>query len=194
MIDAALNLTNKLDRFPTVTLAGFTFHVDRYGFPVEECGRCGGSGHFSYCQRFGTTCFGCGGSGVAYAAKLPAVQQSEWAQANKAAGTTVGHKMQPGDRVRRWGATKATKDEPRYAWHVVASVELGEPCGWYKIGDGEQTACSWRATITFEDGEVVETGGENWVADARVDPAPYVERAQKAMVTKLRRRRSAGAR
>jgi hypothetical protein len=27
------------------------------------CGRCGGSGSYSYCQMYGTTCFGCGGTG-----------------------------------------------------------------------------------------------------------------------------------
>jgi hypothetical protein len=27
------------------------------------CGRCGGSGHYSYCSMYGTTCFGCRGSG-----------------------------------------------------------------------------------------------------------------------------------
>jgi hypothetical protein len=27
----------------------------------ETCGRCGGSGHYSYCQTYGTTCFKCAG-------------------------------------------------------------------------------------------------------------------------------------
>jgi len=30
---------------------------------TESCHRCGGSGHFSYCQMHGTTCFQCGGTG-----------------------------------------------------------------------------------------------------------------------------------
>lgn len=33
-------------------------------FETTTCGRCGGSGHYSYCQRYGTKCFGCGGSGL----------------------------------------------------------------------------------------------------------------------------------
>lgn len=33
---------------------------------LATCGRCGGSGHFSYNQISGTTCFGCGGSGKRY--------------------------------------------------------------------------------------------------------------------------------
>jgi len=28
------------------------------------CGRCGGSGHYSFCQQHGTTCFGCNGRGL----------------------------------------------------------------------------------------------------------------------------------
>lgn len=35
-------------------------------FETKTCSRCGGSGHYSYCQRFGTTCFGCGGTGTQY--------------------------------------------------------------------------------------------------------------------------------
>ncbi len=30
---------------------------------LKTCGRCGGGGHYSYCQMHGTTCFGCGGTG-----------------------------------------------------------------------------------------------------------------------------------
>lgn len=30
-------------------------------FENETCGRCGGSGNYSYCQRYGTTCFKCSG-------------------------------------------------------------------------------------------------------------------------------------
>lgn len=32
-------------------------------FETQTCGRCGGSGHYSYCQRYGTMCFGCNGTG-----------------------------------------------------------------------------------------------------------------------------------
>jgi hypothetical protein len=32
-------------------------------YEKEPCGRCGGSGHYSYNQINGTRCFGCGGSG-----------------------------------------------------------------------------------------------------------------------------------
>lgn len=35
-------------------------------FETEVCGRCCGSGHYSYCQSYGTTCFQCHGKGVVY--------------------------------------------------------------------------------------------------------------------------------
>jgi hypothetical protein len=33
---------------------------------TTECGRCGGSGRYSYNQMHGSRCYGCGGSGKAY--------------------------------------------------------------------------------------------------------------------------------
>jgi hypothetical protein len=37
--------------------------TDKLGFEIQTCSRCGGSGHYSYNQINGTTCFGCGGTG-----------------------------------------------------------------------------------------------------------------------------------
>jgi len=38
--------------------------TDKMGFEITECSRCGGTGQFSYCQAYGTMCFGCSGTGV----------------------------------------------------------------------------------------------------------------------------------
>lgn len=35
-------------------------------FETKTCGRCGGSGHYSYCQSWGTVCFGCRGTRLQY--------------------------------------------------------------------------------------------------------------------------------
>jgi hypothetical protein len=35
-------------------------------FETITCSRCGGSGHYSYCQSYGTTCFKCAGSKRVY--------------------------------------------------------------------------------------------------------------------------------
>ena len=33
-------------------------------FETEKCGRCGGSGNYSFNMMHGSTCYGCGGSGL----------------------------------------------------------------------------------------------------------------------------------
>ncbi len=35
-------------------------------YETKTCGRCGGSGKYSYCTMYGSTCFGCSGSGKLY--------------------------------------------------------------------------------------------------------------------------------
>jgi hypothetical protein len=38
-------------------------------FETKACGRCGGSGNYSYCTAYGTRCFGCSGAGRVWTAK-----------------------------------------------------------------------------------------------------------------------------
>lgn len=35
-----------------------------YAFEYATCGRCAGSGSYSYCSMYGSVCFGCGGRGI----------------------------------------------------------------------------------------------------------------------------------
>lgn len=62
----------------------------------QECGRCGGSGRFSYCQQFGDRCFGCAGQ-CYVAMKLTRAVLDE-AAVKVAAGDLV--------RIREIGARK----------------------------------------------------------------------------------------
>ncbi len=39
-----------------------THELNKYGFPITTCTRCGGTGEYSYNQRFGTVCFKCQGT------------------------------------------------------------------------------------------------------------------------------------
>jgi len=43
-------------------------------FENVTCTRCGGTGHYSYCQMYGTVCFKCHGDGVTLTAKGRAAQ------------------------------------------------------------------------------------------------------------------------
>lgn len=40
--------------------------TNKDGFEITTCGRCGGSGSYSFCTMHGSTCFGCGGSGKVF--------------------------------------------------------------------------------------------------------------------------------
>ena len=44
------------------------------------CGRCGGGGHYSYCAMYGTTCFGCSGSGKVARKLTPTLLKTVTAQ------------------------------------------------------------------------------------------------------------------
>lgn len=63
-------------------------------FEFETCGRCGGCGQYSYCQRYGTTCFGCGGRGTKLTKRGEAAQQLYTRMASKRADQVV-----PGDVI-----------------------------------------------------------------------------------------------
>lgn len=51
----------KPEQQPEATTDGMW--TNKLGFEIESCSRCGGSGQYSYCQAYGTTCFKCGGTG-----------------------------------------------------------------------------------------------------------------------------------
>ena len=55
-------------------------------FESEVCGRCGGTGQYSYNQIDGTKCYGCGGSGLALTKRGRAAQQVYRDSLNIAAG------------------------------------------------------------------------------------------------------------
>ena len=41
-------------------------NVNKHGFEIETCGRCGGTGEYSFNLMDGTRCYGCQGKGVRY--------------------------------------------------------------------------------------------------------------------------------
>jgi hypothetical protein len=82
-------------------------------FETEHCGRCGGSGHYSYCQMHGTTCFGCAGSGRRLTKRGKAAQAWLVAQQTKPAS-----EVQVGDRV--W---ERDYFRGRVGWFRVTAVE-----------------------------------------------------------------------
>jgi hypothetical protein len=68
-------------------------------FETQTCGRCGGSGHYSFNMLDGTRCYGCGGTGRKYTARGKAAKAYwEWLQ------TMPVELLQVGDRIFVSGA------------------------------------------------------------------------------------------
>lgn len=64
-------------------------------FEHKTCGRCGGSGNYSYCQTHGTTCFNCNGSGVSLTARGLLAQNKFRASCSK-----LAREIKVGDFIR----------------------------------------------------------------------------------------------
>lgn len=78
---------------------------NKYGFPLVKCGRCGGSGHYSWNQRHGSTCYGCSGSGVVVAPKAKNAWNAFLAF-RKACHEPKTSQLEVGDKVRLYGQTE----------------------------------------------------------------------------------------
>lgn len=64
-------------------------------FEIATCGRCGGSGKYSYCQMYGDTCFGCSGKGRVFTKRGLAAKKFYENSLSKRAGD-----LQAGEAVR----------------------------------------------------------------------------------------------
>lgn len=162
-----------LDSFPS---------VDRYGFPLQVCGRCGGSGKHSYNQLHGDVCYGCNGHGVRHTRKAHKEFQA-WSYALKRQREAMGDSLQVGDELAILAATGVMSTKV-VGWHKIVSIEIQDvECGWSisfdEDGIEQRTPTGWVMLITFDDGERIQSSTnaifrrKGWV-----DPAPYVERSQ----------------
>jgi hypothetical protein len=88
----------------------------------KTCGRCGGTGHYSYCQRWGTTCFGCGGQKEVLTKRGAAANEYLVRLRSKPAGELI-----PGDVVLWLGLTLG--GDPYHAWFKVESIGPDEARG-----------------------------------------------------------------
>lgn len=77
-------------------------------YATEDCSRCGGSGTYSWCQRFGDTCFKCSGKGQQFTKEARAAMDAVAAwRAERASvradSVQVGDLIRatPSDRVRK---------------------------------------------------------------------------------------------
>jgi hypothetical protein len=91
-------------------------------FETQTCGRCGGSGHYSYCQSWGTTCFGCSGKGIVYSKRGEAA-------------------LQYGRTLRM---VKTSEVQPGWLLFVQAGP-CGGRTGWFTVTKAETTTNEWHS-------------------------------------------------
>ena len=105
--------------------------TNKYGFPIEECSRCDGSGRYSYNPRDGHTCFGCSGTGQAItkpARKAWAALQQEISDRKRCSVQDLSI----GDSIAvngKWCKVMAMAITPRVTMtQTIDGVEI--PIGW----------------------------------------------------------------
>lgn len=105
------------------------------------CSRCGGSGQYSYCQMYGSTCFKCHGAGVTLTKRGHAAQVRLNAQKKKkGAAVVVGEWVKvegiPGFTATKWA--KVTEVAGTGTEHVIAATSKdGEKHTMNGFGDIE---------------------------------------------------------
>lgn len=117
-------------------------------FETEMCSRCGGTGHYSYCQMWGTRCFKCYGRGLVYSKRGLAAR--EFALALRSVKAT---EIQAGWKVyvdRAWCGRKS-------AWATV--TECGLTDDYVTSHDGKRTqyfriATEYGVQMVFADRDV----------------------------------------
>lgn len=112
---------------------------NKLGFELVTCTRCGGSGHYSYCQAHGTMCFKCGGSGVVLSKKGAATKAFFRSSLQKSV-----YDISVGDKIRT-----------DRRWEVVESIEKDELNGGLMIRVGSYTQLACTGTM-----QSIKTGDE----------------------------------
>lgn len=97
-------------------------------YETKVCGRCGGTGQYSYCQMYGTRCFGCSGKGKVYTRRgLAAIEYARKLRTVKA------EDVQPG-----WLLWEGGGPFSRAGWFKVIEVGLGiDGSKWMNKETGE---------------------------------------------------------
>lgn len=132
-----------------------TIKTDSNGFEIQTCGRCGGSGRYSYCTMYGDRCFQCHGRGNVYSKKGAAAHKFYWDSL-----TVKVREIKPGDYVKIAGK-----------WAKVTSVGFGSS-RWLDSKTGE-----WKPHYDIN----TERGGLSTFEDATIvrSPADRAEQVAK---------------
>jgi hypothetical protein len=173
------NTPTKEHPMAEITRDGFTFNTDKRGFPIATCGRCGGTGRYSFNQLDGDMCYGCHRTGWEFPGKVASIH-AEYLAAVDAATKCTAERMQPGDLVRygsgdEYREVKALHPSPRR----IGSCLIGT--------DESQRTYSYEIWVEFTDGTQVSHGGALWGRKNTGGPLypAFAERAQAEYVRYL---------
>jgi len=165
--------TNNTEAIPT----------NKSGFPIEECSRCGGSGHFSYNDVHGTMCFGCGGTGFKVIKKAKPAWEA-YKEAQRKMKQCTYEDLNIGDCIAH-----------NQIWRKVSAIALTpkRTGGYSKINDEVTYDYEIFITVseaTMKDGTVLPEETFKTVnrycakRSGVVDPAPFL-----AMIPKSRKKK-----
>lgn len=115
----------------------------KLGFEIENCSRCGGTGKYSYCQRYGTMCFKCGGNGWTYT-KRGQVARNYYEQLC----TVNGSDIKVGDIV---SYTDVTLGGDAYGNKATVLEIVGESIITDKVTFGNGTKSTFRKIYSAEE-------------------------------------------
>lgn len=96
-----------------------TTKFDKFGFPLDECERCLGTGEHSFHIKAGNRCFGCSGSGLVRTKKAKR-EYLKWLQAVHTCRATRVGEVQVGDKMSVARHAQSTRNE----WATVVKVEF----------------------------------------------------------------------
>lgn len=115
-------------------------------FEKEPCTRCDGSGHFSSCQMYGTTCFKCNGTTVQSTRRGIAARKAFDAVMDRMDKTWAD--VKPGDRVYVRNENSALR------WLTIATIEESTPIRSRIGGEGAPWVEHATVHVTYSDAKV----------------------------------------
>lgn len=146
--------------------------TNKFGFPIQTCTRCKGTGHYLFNLTDGTICYGCRGKGTQITKKA----RPAWAafvMACRARREPTGADLQVGDKIIM------RVDDKRYVGTITSIAQTDEECGSYTT-DG-QTTTFYRLAVTISAGQAGMITGkisQNQYVKRQyipVDPQPYLD-------------------
>jgi hypothetical protein len=109
------------------------------------CGRCGGSGSYSYCQMYGTTCFGCNGGGTVVAERrtytAKQIASKEAAKQRKADAEQAAREAKAQAKVDAFTAAMESDPELAKAYqcgHKIAANIQDKHRQWGSISEAQR--------------------------------------------------------